>query len=155
VATVGLCMGKTNPGQMDSCDVTFTGDWPAPPVVAPMAGRTADEGQTVAFSGSFTDANAADTHTYHWVFGDGETADGSLAATHVYRDDGTYTATLTVTDSTGLKGSGSLTVQVANVAPTVDAGPDMSVAPHEAAQFHGSFTDPGTLDTHEIQWSFG
>lgn len=41
------------------------------------------------------------------------------AIQHVYANPGTYTATLSATDSTGATGSGSTTVTVADVAPTV------------------------------------
>jgi len=46
------------------------------------------------------DADQADTLTYEWTFGDGETATG-LTANHIYSTAGTYTARLKVTDQTG------------------------------------------------------
>jgi PKD repeat protein len=46
-------------------------------------------------------------------------------------------------------------VQVANVAPSVDAGADTIVEVGIQLQFSGSFTDPGILDTHTLLWDFG
>jgi len=122
--------------------------------------QTADEGDTVVFSGSFTDPGIADTHTYSWDFGDGQTTSDTLTPTHEYGDNGVYTVTLTVTDDDGGVGVDTLTVTVANVAPTVTLTSDQPnpqfVLPsvHEIT-FVAGFTDPGWLDTHMVSWDFG
>lgn len=46
-------------------------------------------------------------------------------------------------------------VVVNNVAPSVEAGGDLAGDVWEPIQFSGSFTDPGTEDTHDIEWNFG
>jgi len=46
-------------------------------------------------------------------------------------------------------------VKVTNVAPVVDAGEDQTVKVGEVVSFIGSFTDPGMLDMHTIEWDFG
>jgi PKD repeat protein len=87
---------------------------------------------------------------------------GTVAASHVYADDGNYTVTVTLVDSYGDFTSDTFTVTVLNVAPTVDAGPDLtdlnaagegsvvSLAP-------STFNDLGTLDSHmaTIDWGDG
>jgi len=127
--------------------------------VAPMvyagSDQAVDEGELVSFSGSFIDPGVADTHTIEWNFGDGVATDGTLTPLHVYADNGTYTVTLTVTDDDGGVGSDTLTVTVSNVAPTVEAGADQTVDEGELVNFAGSFNDPGTADTHTIEWDFG
>ncbi len=82
------------------------------PVVDAGGDQTTVEGTTVSFSGSFTDAGSADTHTIAWTFGDGGTGSGTLAPTHVYADNGVYTVTLTVTDDDGGATSDTLVVTV-------------------------------------------
>jgi hypothetical protein len=44
---------------------------------------------------------------------------------------------------------------VNNVAPTMDARSDQTVDEGAVVNFSGSFTDPGLVDTHTIDWDFG
>src|SRR5262249_6339667 len=94
--------------------------------------------------------------SYHWDFGDGATVDGTLTPSHTYADNGTYTATLTVTDANNLVTSDAAVVTVNNVAPTatlsnngpVNANAPVTIsfasqndvsAPDQAAGFKYSF----------------
>lgn len=76
-------------------------------VVSPAAPQQL---QTVTFDAS--DPNL-DQHlvAYEWDFGDGSRGSGRVAS-HQFREVGTYTVTLTVTDSAGRKGSRSRSVSV-------------------------------------------
>ena len=127
----------------------------APTVQAATDLTSIDEGDGVLFTGSFSDPGA-DTHTLVWDFGDGsDPVAGLLEPTHIYVDNGTFIATLTVTDDDGGVGSASVEITVANVAPTVEAGADQTVDEGDIVSFTGSFTDPGSGDTHTIVWDFG
>jgi PKD repeat protein len=115
-----------------------------------------DEGDVVSFDGSFT-GYWPFTYDITWDFGDGTTAHGVLTPTHIYADDapgGVYTVTLTVSSEWG-SASDTLRVTVANVAPSVEAGADQVVVEDATVDLSGSFTDPGVLDTHVIEWDFG
>ncbi|UCE36359.1 MAG: PKD domain-containing protein [Thermoplasmata archaeon] len=125
------------------------------PTVDAGPDQTVNEGEIVTFSGSYSDPGWLDTHTIEWDFGDGGTASGTLTPSHAYGDNGVYTVTLTVTDDDGGIGVDTMTVTVNNVDPIVNAGPDQSVDEGETVTFSGSFTDPGWLDTHTIEWDFG
>jgi beta propeller repeat protein len=136
------------------------------PVVNAGADQTVDEGDLVIINPTFTDTGSADTHTATINWGDGSTATSidpatsPLSDTHTYADDGTYTVTVTVTDDDEGEGSDTLTVTVSNVAPTasidsVEQPIAGFILPNDVLTFTGSFTDPGTLDTHTTEWDFG
>ena len=157
VFRVGRLEGNTTVGRVDEGTVNYPPPEaiPTPPRVDAGSDRRADEGAAVTFAGALTDRNPGDTHRIVWEFGDGSTAEGSLESSHTYGQDGEYTVTLRVTDSSGLTGSDSLAVTVNNVAPLVDAGPDASGIVGKPLTFSGSFTDPGTEDQHTLVWDFG
>src|SRR5204863_2019972 len=69
------------------------------------ANQTANEGSTVNLAGTFTDPGSADTWSYNWhvVSSNGQViADGNgQNFSFTPNDNGTYTATFTVTDDDG------------------------------------------------------
>ncbi len=117
--------------------------------------KDVSEGTSVAFSGSFDDPGTVDTHEIEWDFGDGNVVTGTLSPSHEYTDNGTYVVTLTVRDDDGAEDSDTLTVNVSNVPPMVLVGGDQLANEGDVVEFNGSFSDPGTADTHEIEWDFG
>lgn len=114
---------------------------------------TVDEGDVVPLIGQFEDPGFLDNHTYDWDYGDGGDSN-ALEAEHAYGDDGTYTATLTVSDDDGA-GSDSRVITVNNVAPVADLGDDRTVDEGEAFTLQGTFEDPGFLDEHTYTWDLG
>jgi cysteinyl-tRNA synthetase len=93
-----------------------------PPVVtitAPGDGSTYETDQSITFQGTGTDLDGS-TLSYSWIFGDGETATGETT-THSYDTAGTYTATLTVTDGSGVSGTASISLTITS--SLVDNGP--------------------------------
>ncbi len=133
---------------------TFTTD--SPPAAHAGPNESGNEGSAITFAGSKTGGVGA--LTYSWTFGDGGTASGSLTPSHVYQQAGTYTATLTVTDSLGQTSQSSDAVTVALVAPTVTIGGPYSGTAGTAIGFSGSATDPSTYDTQAgftYSWNFG
>jgi hypothetical protein len=131
-----------------------------PPVVDAGPDASIDEGDIFTSSGSFADPDA-DTWTAAVDYGDASPPEPlaltgqSFTLAHLYEEDGLFTILVTVTDSGNASGQDTATVSVQNVAPTVDAGPDVTAEQGEGVQFAGSFTDPGLLDTHSLEWDFG
>jgi probable HAF family extracellular repeat protein len=134
--------------------------WDHRPQVYPDADagpdRTVFEGTLFFFDGSrSTDPNGRGL-TYSWSFGDGSASATGAGPSHAYVDDGTYTATLTV--SNGIASStATTTTRVLNVAPTVGAitGPVAPVQVNTSVSASASFRDAGTLDTHTAVISWG
>jgi PKD repeat protein len=111
-----------------------------------------DEGSPVQFSDSSTSYPDA-ILSWSWTFGDGGTDSGKTPF-HTFGDNGNYVVTLTVVDDDGSSDSVSHGVTISNVAPTAFAGDDKEGFEVSTFAFNGSFYDPGTLDTHIIEWDF-
>jgi PKD repeat protein len=90
------------------------------PSVATTGPYSGIPGQPIAFSGSYTDPGALDTHAIVWSFGDGITST-LQSPSHIYASAGVFTATLRVTDKDGGVGIATTTVTVRYVTylPTV------------------------------------
>jgi len=122
--------------------------------------KTINEGGTFSNSVSFTDAGPG-PRTATVDYGDG-TGVQSLATvvspftlpSHVYADNGIYTATVTVTNGGGGAGTDTVRVTVNNVAPTLDAGPNRSVVEGTTVNGTATFSDPGS-DTWTATVDFG
>jgi hypothetical protein len=124
------------------------------------------EGTPVNLTGSASSPSAQDNaagFTYSWnVTKDGASFGTGNAAAFSFtpNDEGTYVATLQATDDGGMTGTSSVTITGANVAPTakitnVSWTPQLVLTVHESVNFTGTFSDPGTLDTHTTGWTFG
>jgi PKD repeat protein len=92
---------------------------------ANLALTASADGANVVLDGTFTDPDALDTHTVVLTWGDGDSAQQSLAAglttfsaAHLYAASGTYTVSATVSDSAS---STSATTQVVVTVPAVTA----------------------------------
>ncbi|WP_051911355.1 PKD domain-containing protein [Methylomicrobium agile] len=117
------------------------------PAVNAGADAVIDEGAAFSQTGSFVDPGPGP-----WSatvdYGDGTSGELALngktfSLEHLYRDNGNYTVTVTVTDEKGAAGSDTVQVTVNNVAPVVDAGADTTIGEGAAFSQTGSFVDPG------------
>ena len=134
------------------------------PVLAPIANQAVDEGSTLSFTASATDADAGQTITYSLI---GAPAGASLNPTTgpfswtPTDDDPTatpsdaYHFTVRATDSADPAAFAEqpVTVTVSNVAPTITAvagpaGPIGISGGSASANITVTFTDPGSGDTH-------
>ncbi len=138
-------------------------------VTISAAPTTINENDSTTVSGTFTDPGTLDTHAVAIDWGDGSPVTNinlaanvlTFSASHKYLDNKTanapYTIGATVTDKDGGSGNGSTTVTVNNVAPsniTLSAAPP-AINENDSTTVSGSFTDPGTLDTHKVVIDWG
>ncbi len=78
----------------------------------------------VTFTGTGTDQGTADTLTYGWDFGDGNSS-SSATAVHTYGSSGTYTVKFTVSDDDGASTTVTRTVLVDTLANVTEGGQDL------------------------------
>ena len=143
-----------NDGAISSDTLSVTVSNVAPSITELDGPIAINEGETATFSAAATDPGD-DSLTYVWNFGDGSETVTGTSVEHLFADNGTYTVTLTVTDDDGASTSQTLDVIVSNVAPTVDAGSNITTEEGAGVTFSGGFFDAGTLDTQTVEWDFG
>lgn len=85
--------------------------------VAPASG---DAPLSVTLDGSKSSDSDGSITGYNWNFGDGSTQTGNAITNHVYQTPGTYTATLTITDNSGLSNSAAQTIQATQAPVTTN-----------------------------------
>ena len=128
------------------------------PTLTISGNSSVNEGSTYTLNLAASDPGAADTiskWTINW--GDGismEDVSGSAAfnLNHTYADNGNYIITVQVTDDDGGVGTDQVMVTVNNVPPTASAGADQTVSEGDLVSLDGSFSDPGSADTHTFLW---
>lgn len=145
-----------------------------PPTAEAGDDQTVNEGDIVTLSGTYTDPNEEDTHTFLWELvssNNGQTVPDSHMQylNFTPEDDGVYKFRFTVTDNFGASGSDDVVVTSLNVPPeasidslTDELGAEIGVDVPVAlvgleVNLEGSFTDAGLKDTHtaEINWDDG
>ncbi|WP_406134182.1 PQQ-dependent sugar dehydrogenase [Streptomyces anthocyanicus] len=113
---------------------------------------------TVSFSSAGSSDADGDALGHSWDFGDGSTS-CQADPSHTYNANGQYTATLTVTDSTGKSGSASVLVTVGNTAPQVRLDLPADGRIHDfgdAIPFKVTVSDPedGSVDCSKVEVTF-
>jgi PKD repeat protein len=108
-------------------------------------------------SGSYDPSPGPDTLTYRWNFGDGITmTTTSITVTHIYTDDGLYTASLRVYDGNGGTDDDTVLVRIANLPPTaVAVAAPTTVAKGTSVTFDGSGSSDPDDTNLTYQWDFG
>jgi hypothetical protein len=136
---------------------------------------TVNEGSSVTFSGSIYDAGTADAFELIIDWGDGSTPElvsrpvgsTSFSRSHTYADDNpsgtasdTYSIALSIADDDGGIGTGSASVVVNNLAPSLSiSAPENGTlyAVNATVNLSASLTDPSSLDTLtcSVNWDDG
>ncbi|MEO6711903.1 MAG: multicopper oxidase domain-containing protein, partial [Mycobacteriales bacterium] len=141
-----------------------------PPTVTIDVGQptTAAEGATFTVGAGFTDANSGGTYTATIDYGDGSGAQpatlavtssvpsdaGTIAGSHKYGDNGSYTVVVEVSDGE-FTDTDSFVVAVSNVDPVVNASPLAASVEGNVVTVTATYSDKGWLDTHSATIDFG
>jgi hypothetical protein len=148
-------------------NLTDGADVPVITAISPSQ-TVVNEGTQISLDGTFNDPDAGDTHTVTIAWGDGTQdvvsndnlslpdSNGDKAFSqirHTYQDDGQYTITVTVTDSTGAADSSTTSISVNNVAPVITQSDPVALSVNEDATKTVTLnaTDAGKADT--LTWS--
>jgi|GEM_PF-3263772 len=176
VYPVEVCV-TDNDGGVGCDSLTVTVNNVAPTVEAGSDQEIKEGDELFLEPATFNDKGTLDTHTATIDWGDlspedvgvvtespsgppgnSNGADGSVAGSHVYVEDGLYVVTVCVEDDDGAKTCDMFNAVVENVPPIVEAGPDQTINEAETVVLApATFTDPGILDTHTatIDWGEG
>lgn len=128
-------------------DVNFT---PVADAGGPYSGN---EGEPITFTAVATDTDR-DTLTYRWDMGDGSSPKSDPVVTHIYPDNGTYIATLTVRDGQGGIISDTAQVTISNVPPVIASlSGNTSGNEGQSLSFTVTATDAAS-DTLTYRWDF-
>ena len=124
------------------------------PTLSNLSGDTINEGDTATVTGNIADPRTDDTFDLVIDWGDGsvpeaflDTPQGAFSKTHTYLDDppGTetsYTVDVSVDDGDGGTDSGSTSVTVNNLAPTLSNLSGDTIDEGGTATVSGTITDP-------------
>ncbi len=130
------------------------------PDVDAGADQNVKEGHSVSVTANVTDADPGDSHTFQWTV----SADNGQSISNgtgpdfnfVPHDNGTYTVSVTATDSFGETGTDTVTVNVSNVAPTwTNFTLTADVNESGTATLSGTLADLGTADTFTVTVNWG
>lgn len=168
VFTVTATLSDDDTGQVSASDTLMVDN--VDPTLSNISATNVNENGTTTLTATLTDPGTADTFSVTIDWGDGVTetvaypaGSTTISENHQYLDDNptatsadNYTISVTVEDDDGGSDSDTTSVTVSNVNPVVEAGTNLSLSKgNPVANFTGSFTDVGTLDTHTIHWDFG
>jgi PKD repeat protein len=143
---------------IQDCFVTklYLGPINNPPILNSFTAIRTPEGSKVIFSVNATDPDN-DTLIYSFDFqadGNYDLSGKNNTALYVWFDDYDGIATVNISDG-NLFVEANTSIFVYNVAPEVYAGINLSINEWQTTNFSANFFDPGSLDTHFIQWDFG
>jgi hypothetical protein len=136
------------------------------PVVTLTGPATGSPGQSLHFTGSFTDPDPGDSwrSTLTFVDGSGQrvpfsglpvlNSDKTFAFDHVFASPGQYTVEVRITDSFGDVGLAVVNVRIANTFPVVALTGPATGGPGQSLHFTGSFTDPDPGDSWRSTLTF-
>lgn len=128
-----------------------------PPDVVATAPDDGVEGAAVTLDASATTDATSGVDMVEWdLDGDGTFEAEGEAVSHTWPDNGTYTVSVRAIDEAGNQAEAPVKVEIANVAPDLDAPDDQTVPAGEEADLElGTFYDPGADAPWSVQVDWG
>ncbi|MCC7430189.1 PKD domain-containing protein [bacterium] len=126
------------------------------PIAVAEVKRNVCVGESVIFDASKSSDSDKDLLKYFWDFRDGTTAEG-INPVHVFRQAGSFSVRLTVSDNSNLSCNSSfaeILLQVTD-APLAFAGNDVSVCAGNPVTFDGSASKGAGREIKSYEWDFG
>jgi hypothetical protein len=143
--------------QVQSLYDSYTGSIPVPDAGGPYSGI---EGDVIILNASDSYDLDEDVLQFRWDLDNDGIWDTdynyNCSYEHTWNDDFSGIVAVDVFDGT-LNITDTASVIISNQNPSVEFSvlyPDLFVVTYENITFNGTFTDPGTLDTHNITWYF-
>ena len=115
---------------------------------------TGTAGTAVAFSGAGSSDPQGQALTYAWNFGDNATGSG-VSPSHTYAMPGTYTVTLTATDTSNLSNAATSKATIAAAPPTANAGGPYTGVVGTAVNLLGTGSTDPQGEALTYAWNFG
>ena len=147
--------GNFLPGDGSLSRVVYTPENASPTAEVTASVTGGEAPLAVDFTGSASTDPDGDDLDYSWDFGDGASST-SADPSHTYTSEGSYAATLTVTDPGGLSDSETVTITPGNAAPTATIYEPLDGAVYrngQQVQLRGYATDPDdTLPPAALRW---
>ncbi|MCB0209326.1 MAG: LysM peptidoglycan-binding domain-containing protein [Anaerolineae bacterium] len=112
--------GTAEPPTDGTAEPPVSCDGNLPPVADANGPYNAMQGKgqaIVIFDGSASSDHDGNIESYEWDFGDGTATETGESVTHGYKENGTFVATLTVTDSCGATGQNTANVKIVGPTP--------------------------------------
>ena len=124
------------------------------PIARTNGPYTAEASDPISFSSAGSSDPDGSITRYEWSFGDGNSSTAANP-TYAYKDPGTYTVRLTVTDNTNLITYVTTTATIAAKQPVADAGGPYSGGVDKPISFNatGSYDPDGAIEAYF--WDFG
>jgi PKD repeat protein/lysophospholipase L1-like esterase len=115
----------------------------------------AAQGTAVNFSGMNSSDPQGEALTYAWNFGDGSSTGSDVNPSHTYVAPGTYTVSLTVTNTSGLSATTTTQAIISARPPGANAGGPYSAAQGTAVSFSGQNSSDPQGEALAYTWNFG
>jgi RHS repeat-associated protein len=150
--TVSLTVTDTS-GATNAATTTAT--IAAPPIAKPGGPYSGNVGQTIPFNGAGSTAPSGQTITsYAWNFGDNSTGSGATPS-HSYVTAGSFTVSLTVTDTSGAANTATTTASIVAL-PSPNPGGPYTGNVGQTITFNGAgSTSPSGDPLTTYAWNFG